>query len=281
MLLGSHPESLAVGELTHLPKNLALNTECSCGKVVRSCDLWCPVAERMGAVEDPYSMDLGFIAATKVIDRKKLTRAYKAQWKMRRALMYAAWHTELPVKSSRFMESIETTLALYDVIRDLSGAKVIVDASKDYLKGIGIYKASDAKVILLTRDGRASFYSRLKSGFSRERSLAAWHNYYENALPLIDKHISDSRIFRLRYEDLAADPARELARICRFIGLEYDASMLNFREFVHHVVNGNRMRSGSDTIIKPDLGWESELPASDRAFFDRYAGSLNASLGYT
>jgi len=281
MLIGSHPEALAVGELTHLPKNLALNTECSCGKVVRSCDLWRPVAERMGAVEDPYSMDLGFIAATRVIDRKKLTRAYKAGWKIRRALMFAAWHTELPITSPRFTESIATTLALYDVVRDVSGAKVIVDASKDYLKGIGIYKASDAKVILLTRDGRASYYSRLKSGFSRERSLSAWHNYYENALPLIDKHISDSRIFRLRYEDLVADPGRELARMCRFIGLEYDASMLNFREFVHHVVNGNRMRSGSDTIIKPDLGWESELPASDRAFFDRYAGSLNASLGYT
>src|SRR5690606_241050 len=134
-------------------------------------------------------------------------------------------------------DTIETTLALYDTLREVTGARIIVDASKDYLKGIGIYKASNAKVILLTRDGRASFYSRLKSGFSRQRSLAAWRNYYENALPLIEKHISDGRIFKLRYEDLAADPARELARLCSFIGIEYHASMLDFRNVVHHVVN--------------------------------------------
>lgn len=280
MLLGSHPTLIAVGELTHLPKNIALNTDCSCGRQVRSCDLWRVVAERMGALNDPYSMDLGFIGATKVVDRKKLTRAYKIQWKLHRALMYAAWRARLPIESPRFKASIKTTLALYDMIRDVSGAKGIVDASKDYLKGIGIYKASNAKVILLTRDGRASFYSRLKSGFSRQRSLKAWHNYYAHALPLIRKHVSGDRLLQLRYEDLATDPARELARTCSFIGIEYDASMLNFRDSVHHVVNGNRMRTGSESIIKPDLAWKTELSAADRAFFDSHAGALNASLGY-
>lgn len=280
MLLGSHPEALAVGELTHLPKNLALNTECSCGKLVRSCDVWRPVTERMGAVSDPYRMDLGFIGASTVVDRKKLTRAYKIRWKLRRALMYAAWHARLPIRSPRFMNTIQTTLALYDIIRDVSGAKVIVDASKDYIKGIGIYKASNARVILLTRDGRASFYSRLRSGFSRQKSLDAWRNYYAHALPLIDKHVSDGRMFRLRYEDLAADPENELMRLCSFIGIEFDSSMLNFRDTVHHVVNGNRMRTGTEGVIKPDLAWERELSAADRAFFDRHAATLNASLGY-
>lgn len=281
MLLGSHPEALAVGELTHLPKNLALNTECSCGEAVRNCGVWRPVAERMGAIADPYHMDLGFISASRVIDHKKLTRAYRIQWKLHRALMYVAWHSRLPVKSPRFLSTIETTLALYDTLREVTGARVIVDASKDYLKGIGIYKASNAKVILLTRDGRASFYSRLKSGFSRQRSLAAWRNYYENALPLIEKHISDGRMVQLRYEDLAADPARELARLCSFIGIEYHASMLDFRNVVHHVVNGNRMRTGSVSRIQPDLAWRAELSARDRAYFDQHAGALNASFGYT
>lgn len=280
LLLGSHPEATAVGELTHLPKNLALNSECSCGSPVRECELWKPVTAHLGA--DPYAMELGFIDATNVIDKRKQTRAYKLAWKFRHAIMYAHWRIGLPVRSPRFTRSIETTLRLYQAIRDESGARVVVDASKGYLKGIGIYRHSEhTRLILLTRDGRASMFSRLKSGFDIERSLRAWKNYYRNALPLIEKTIPECCILRVRYEDLATNPAAELSRICTFIGLTFDVRMLDFRAVTHHVVNGNRMRVGENSRIQLDTSWETNLGTAERAYFEQHAGKLNRQLGYS
>ena len=82
-MLGAHPETFAVGEISHLPKNIALNTTCMCGSPVRECPVWNSVVKRMGQVldvdlfSDPYAMNLGFIQATRVIDHNKLTIGYR------------------------------------------------------------------------------------------------------------------------------------------------------------------------------------------------------------
>ena len=60
------------------------------------------------------------------------------------------------------------------------------------------------------------------------------------------------RLLVLRFEDLARDPSATLQRICGFIGLPYEAGMLDFRHKVHHIVNGNRMRLSGDSTIRLD-----------------------------
>ena len=66
LLLGSHPAGVSVGELTQLPKNIALDSVCSCGDQVSKCDFWQPVITRFGDSidvdlwNDPYDLNLGF-----------------------------------------------------------------------------------------------------------------------------------------------------------------------------------------------------------------------------
>lgn len=282
LLLGSHPEAIAVGELTHLPKNLSLNNHCSCGSPVRECGFWREVYQTFGIADDPYAMELGFIGATKVVDKKKMTRKYRLEWKFRHSVMSARWRFGLPIRSRRFQRSIDTTLWLYEAIREVSGAHLIVDASKSYMKGIGLYRRSpwNTRMILLTRDGRASFFSHLKGESKLERALQAWNHYYRHALPLIAKGVRGDHLLRVRYEDLATNPEAELRRICAFVGLPFDATMLDFRSTVHHVVNGNRMRHGKERRIQLDRAWETELAPAHRAYFERHAGEVNRKLGY-
>ena len=291
LLLGSHPDAIAVGELTHLPKNLALNTNCSCGAAVSECSVWAQVIERMSKElgadlsRDPYALELGYIGASTVRDRDKLTRHYRLLWKLRRGLKYSRWVAGTPrldLIAGRFDTGISNTGKVYEAIRDICGKDIVVDSSKDYLKGVGIYRSrpSDTRLILLTRDGRASYNSRLRSGFKRERSLKAWKNYYTNALPLVAKKVDEDHLLRVRYEDIAAAPSTEIQRICKFLGIEFDENMLDFASTTHHIVNGNRMRFRTDSRIRLDKAWLSELGLAERGYFEKHAGSLNRRLGY-
>ncbi len=57
--------------------------------------------------------------------------------------------------------------------------------------------------------------------------------------------------------------------------------MLNFRSKAHHVANGNRMRMSNSSEISPDNEWQSRLTPDDLRYFERKAGALNRTLGYT
>lgn len=67
----------------------------------------------------------------------------------------------------------------------------------------------------------------------------------------------------VRYEDLTADPARELRRICEFIGVDYEPAMIDYSRIEPTVFKaglgdtGARIRSGKVQPVK-------RLPRSDK-----------------
>lgn len=291
MILGTHSAMVAVGELTHLPKNLALDSLCSCGARISACKFWqdviADVSVSLGAElsTDPYQLDLGYIDGVKVVDRYKMTLGYRARWKLVHLLIYARLARNLPVSGgllSPFAAGCANTLLLNDSIRRVSGARIVVDASKSYLKGLGLYLAQPAatRLILLTRDGRANLYSRLRRGTAPGRSLRSWQNFYQRALPLLQRNVPDAHRWSIKYESLATHPEREIAKICDWLGVPYEPEMLEFRATVHHLAEGNRMRGKGDSKIQFDEAWKSGMRAADLAFFERHAGALNRSLGY-
>jgi len=200
LLLGSHSKATAVSELTHLPKNIAHNEICTCGSTVLDCQVWREVIRRVSAelcfdiASDPYALQLGFIGDGRSIYRTHLGPRYRALWKVRRAIVYFQQISGLssPLWMRRTFEIAQSNRRLmYDAVRSVSGASVIVDASKEYLQGISLYLGSPktTRLVLLQRDGRAVFYSNLRRGFSRSESLMAWRNYYRHALPVIRRQV--------------------------------------------------------------------------------------------
>jgi len=291
LLLGGHPTIVPVGEITHLPKNLALNTLCSCGTPVRTCGFWQPIVSQFGQQvgrdlsTDPYAMRLGFIGATRVVDPKVMTPAYRRAWKVRHGAAFLrarAGITPLPSLLARFDEACRNTLALFESVRALTGAQVVVDASKDYLKGLGLYRLDPkrTRLILLTRDGRGVFYSGVRSGLTRQDALRRWVNYYSRTMPLIARNVRPEGVLRIRYEDLATATATTLQGLCAFLQLDYTPAMLELHARPAHITNGNGMRLRRDRVIALDQSWRSNLDPADRAYFNQHAGALNAKLGY-
>ena len=86
-----------------------------------------------------------------------------------------------------------------------------------------------ARFVHLVRDGRDVARSCVGMGWAGNVWYGAtrWveaEELWKSLLPRIDA----ARRLDLRYEDLLRDPERELTRVCRFLGTEYDDRMLEY-----------------------------------------------------
>jgi hypothetical protein len=161
--------------------------------------------------------------------------------------------------------------------------RFLVDLSKNVHKALAIYERipSDVRIVYLTRDGRGVFHSRHSSGFSAKESAGAWYRYNRRAQTLLARNVSPEHLYRVRYEDLMADPPAVMSELCAFLDIDFSESMLEVTPGKQHLVNGNDMRLKPTQDLKLDERWRTGLSAEDLAFFERYTGSLNARLGYT
>jgi len=291
LLLGSHSQVESLGEIIHLSKNISLNTACACGVPIRSCYLWKRVAEMLNrqlgidVFEQPYALHMGFPDPQNVKDRIHTTLGYRMKRKWLRGLHYLDlkydFHLPAPLLSS-IHKGIENTFLVYEAVRKVSEKQMIVDSSKSYPEGIAIYKKNpgSTRIIQLSRDGRAVFYSYLKRNFPRSKSLRGWRNHYARALPLLTKHVQRNHLYHMKYEELAGNPRRELERLCDFLDLGFEEDMLKFADRIHHITNGNNMRFRKSSEIRADEAWKRQLSEADHALFSRKAGDLNRRLGY-
>jgi hypothetical protein len=291
LLIGSHSQVESLGEITHLPKNISLNTICMCGEPVRSCEFWGKVFDNLenktgfDIYNDPYSLDLGFINAQVIVDRNYQTTAYNLKRKIYRGCEYLRLRYRYCTKKNKVgpsIKHIKNNISLYNSVIQANNVNCIVDSSKDYLKAVNLYieKKEIVRLILLVRDGRGVFYSNLKRGNSRKESLRPWLNHYRRALKLIERYIPADNYLIVKYEDLSINTEQVLKRICRFVNIEYQNRMLEFLDNPHHIANGNNMRFGESSEIKLDLKWKKKLTVSDLRYFSRLAGNTNKRLGY-
>lgn len=291
LILGTHPLCESLGELSLLPMDIATGRRvCGCGAQFNECQLWSPIlsefANKHGidVWNKPYSMDLGYMAGV-IVDKKKINTAYKLKWRLVMALKYLQLRFGFPFIApfvSKFDESVQNTLELYDRILRHTGKSVTVDSNKNYLKAAAIYQARPARtrLIILVRDGRGVFYSGLKRGLSRSYSLKSWFNYYNRAPQLFSKTVAPEHVHTVRYEDLVKDPQSVLQAVCQFLGIDFDERMLDFMSVVHHNVNGNKVKVEFGSVLKLDDAWTNELSKADRDYFSHVAGTLNKSFGY-
>ena len=281
----------ALGEIALLPKNIALNSDCSCGKPVSACPMWVPVVNAMSHTvghdifSDPYALNTGYPKASIIIDKAHQTSAYLMRRKFVHGLVYLRMRYGqdwLSALTGRYQAALDVRYQLYDAIMHQQGVTRAIDSSKFYLDALALYKhrPADMRIIVLSRDGRGVMNSNLKRGVGQNASVASWLTYYQRLLPLIEHNVEPRHVLRVKYEDLAQDTKAELERICEFVEVDYEPAMHEYASHVHHVVNANDMRFETSSEIRLDTGWQDNLTAADLSYFAHIGGSLNAELGY-
>jgi Sulfotransferase family len=284
-MLGAAPGWTNVGELVDLARAVARADElCGCGARFSRCPVWTSVGElAFGGWSD------------EVLDR--LVGLHRA----------AARQRHLPRMLARGVPSDQLTNLrtaydrIYRAVAEVTGAHVVVDASKGPALGQALAGSPDldVRVLNVVRDPRAVAWSwnrevtrpHATDGEARmwriaaPRAAAQW-----SALQLEVQAIAGiggPRSARIRYEDFVADPVRTLVSATTDLGVPLSADDLPavhggaLRLGPSHGLSGNpsRFRSG-EIPLRRDDSWTREMPLGSRRVVTALTLPLLAAYGY-
>lgn len=301
MLLDSHEEISGLGEIHRF--SLAIKNDikpllCSCGKTVLVCPFW---VEIIDTLLDDYSISRGELNDFRTTTADFMPRDVDSQYlnKSNNEKLYPISLNRIAMVIGSFWlwnmvkrispevnanyAAIQNSLHLFDAVRKAKGTPIIVDSTKNptRLKGLFLLKDGNLFIIHLIRDGRAVCYSRMRrEAVSMEESAKIWLAE-QRKLHLVMHDIPESAIYKIHYEELAANPEEVLEKICEKLKIPYQPEMVNFRSRSGHILGGNPMRFQSEeTDIRIDLEWKDKLTSVDLAIFEDIAGNINRKYGY-
>ena len=232
LALGAHPDIVGLGEAARILERPKAGEEtrgpamlrgpyreerrCTCGATAADCPVWGAILQNLAANDDRALTD-----------------------KMRSLLERTVQH-----RSDHGHQ-----------------VAVIVDSFQDDLVlPMQLSAEVDVRIIHLVRDVRSWLHSRLRASRqahrfgSDARTLARWW-YLNWKFERVLKR-SGRPVFHLGYEELALRPEAALQKVCAWLGLSFEPSMLKpGLNSQSHILSGNRMRFDvhkSSTIVYDD-----------------------------
>jgi hypothetical protein len=285
-LLGELPGFCSVGEVVHLwRRGLVENERCGCGLPFADCGFWGEVGAR--AFGGWGRLDARRVLRLKdSVDRTRFLPA----------LLNGPGEGALAVRGEQYTELYHR---LYSAVAEVSGARVIVDASKHASLAACLRWRYGARMRLLhvVRDPRAVAHSWGKrvtrpdaSPGSSEPEMARY-SAGRSALQWMTQNSSLDALARLgtptlrvRYEDFVADPEAEFGRICDFAGhtgvpLALGEGGVELSE--GHAVSGNPMRFRPGPVgVRADQGWRDGLAPWRRHLVTMVTTPTRGRYGY-
>ena len=299
LILGRHPEIANLGEVSFIPKLLAMGELCTCGDRLSECAEWAKVFESVQARENvdmrrsPYDFFLGDAIKDKhgtgLVDHEYQTTQRKICAKLRGGVETAGL---LAAPTRRILgaltpPAIKTGLAntsrLYDVTATAWGKRVTVDASKFPRKATQLYvnHPDRMRILHLVRDGRSVVTSRIKY-MTVARAAERWRRYHWLTTSMTLRWVPAADRRQLRFEDFVASPESQLRALCEWLEIDYSSRMIDFSGTqIDHSAGGNPARFRFDEGIKPaHERWRTLLSKDQLAEFESIGGALNRQFGY-
>lgn len=268
-LLGELPGFVAVGELRYTwSEALADNRYCGCGARFLDCPFWSEVGRRAFGGWDQ-------------IDPREAV-ALERSIARHRHIPLLAMGDAAPARHAGLRDRYLAMLGLmYAAIRDVSGADVIIDSTKDAAHAHVLRRmpGADFRVLHLVRDSRGVAWSWAKVVRSDPDHYMRRFSPPVTALRWVASNLMVESLgwfgvprLLLRYETLVARPQAALAAAASFAGRPVDPEALAFvREGgawlgAHHTIAGNPMRMAAGHIgLRLDEAWRTSMPVAQRA----------------
>jgi hypothetical protein len=156
-----------------------------------------------------------------------------------------------------------------------------------YWRDIGMVRRlfPDAQIVHLVRDGRACVASLKKVTWWESGvygAMASW-TMADAELRRVSARLPADSYYRLRYEDVLADPKTQLTELCAFLGEEFDPAMLDYPDAARDIVPArkswhDRTRGGLDTGRIE--AWRRTLEPAEIGLFERVAQRALSRNGY-
>src|SRR4051812_8949888 len=274
-MLGELPGHVSVGELTYLWEHSVLHDQdCGCGRPFSQCPFWTKVGEEAfggWAHVDAEEM----LALQRSLDATKMIPALVAP-------------RIAPAVRQRLERYVDVLDRLYAAIASAGGARVVVDSSKHAGPAYLLRRVPgvDLRVVQIVRDPRGVAYSLTKTVRRPERTsvdeyMSVWpprqvaRRWVTTNLLVAGLARFGIPVVRLRYEDLVANPRKELTRVSARVDQPLAPDALGFigegtAELPRaHSLDGNPMRFSTGPVpLRPDEAWRSSLAGRDRRVVD-------------
>jgi hypothetical protein len=289
LLLGELDGYVATGELRNLwGYGLVEGWLCGCREPIRSCPFWTSVLEQAGL----DGVDPAWVDETQRQHVRLRLRPLVRIWLFRR------FGLRLPPRLASYRKLMAD---LYGGVVAASGARVVVDSSKRPVNVMLLAACDDVDlfVLHLVRDPRA-----VANSWRRERENPAnptgkgtkvFHPLVTGArwlgwnavIQAVVRRWLGPRYMRLRYEELAQDPANFLSRITTMVeGKTRSASAflegMRAKLGPNHTAVANpsyRFESGEITIRR-DEAWRERMGTKDKLYATLPALPLLRAYGY-
>lgn len=249
-----------VGELIY-----PMDKTCGCGKQFPECEFWQAVSRRFeaetGRAWEPSIQEIRDQAHFIHFPTTLLGRTSSARNRQLREINDAITRAVLATAGVTHMldSSKQPTRALF-LMRHTPDAKFlhIVRAPESYLYSY-VRRIQNGHIRFLRREIRSGPLNYLVMVFIALSWLIA------NLQSEIVRMFQPERVLRIRYEDLTANPQREIRRLAEFLDVDFqpvlDVIDRGEKMRVSHVIGGNdHVRDAGGFVFEPKIGNHSPLP---------------------
>jgi hypothetical protein len=280
-MLDNHPAIIGTGELSFFARGWLIGDYCSCGQPLLSCSFW-------KEVQSEWLRRTGMT---------NLETYWHLQQKCERYRRLPLVLTKFVTAPGIFQQYRMSTVELYKVIQDISGACIIVDSSKNPVRALLLagMPEIDLRLVFLVRDVRGYAWSRQKtfnknqeSGIGRtSKPLPVWQSAAQwTFINLISEWVTrrSDKFLMVRYEDLIGNTQHVFSELGDLISLNLSSLATSFvvgETFGgNHVQAGNRLRMQKDIKLRNEERWQDNMPIRKQVIPWRLAGWLMKRYGY-
>jgi sulfotransferase family protein len=184
---------------------------------------------------------------------------------------------------------------VFDLHGRVKGKRLVGEKSPGYVRHLPALHElwPDARIVHLIRDGRDVALSVLEWK-KRESTAGQFPTWEEDPITTaalwwewhvrLGREAADllgpERYCEFSYESLVADPERECAALCTFLGVTYDDAMLRFHEGRRRPKPGRSAKAAWLPVTRGLRSWREQMAATDVEHFEAVAGPLLDELGY-
>lgn len=143
-----------------------------------------------------------------------------------------------------------------------------------------------ARFLFLYRDGRDASLEMVEtqaSGWPYNLYVAGiWWKKYMQAIQNSKKHLKPNSYLDIYYEELVSEPKNVVNRICKFLNIDYESSMLQYHHHKPEAFLDRIIHQRSHNPITPSyVGVHQSLPLHDRQLQITVMVDTLKLLGYT
>ena len=262
VLLGAQPECWTLGEFQLLDIGVGRHMPCGCRSPLGQCDFWEPILER---VRRSIRFPIGYFRSGRHPNGKVV------RWSFLPSILTGGpRRSQQTIAEAYAVSNLAALEEAKEAAEELQDEVTwLIDASKDpyrllWLQASGLF---DIRVIHLVRRPEGFVANMMRTagvgGTSAViRYAGRWLVDNLIGLALLWRMFWPDAVKRVRYEDLASDPAHVLGEICDWLDVPFDPERAQATRFeVNHGVAGNLPRWEALPVTFEE-NWRATMPAS-------------------